>query len=439
MNILLTNAHSARNAGDHALLRSAIDLLKRHFPGCTITIALNDPASYEPRAGEEVVGSFLFWFIEGASGRWRTSEEFARGGVWLLRALAAARFGRRKASAAPQPATGRSTPFHALLDAYRRADLVVSCPGHIFMSGQGIGVPLHLALLCLGFAARVGKPYYILPQSIGPIRRRERGAVRRVLNRARLVELRDEPSREIVAGLKLAHDRVRVLPDVALGYHGESDLSQWARILAGKIPERPLLGVTVINWAGHDRVSGDSPAYEQEIATAVALFLKKHGGTAVFFPQVIGPSQREDDRPPAFRIAERLSAEGLHAIALDVAWTPDQLQAAYGQMDLFLGTRLHSVILALSARTPSYAIAYRHKTQGIMAMLGLEEWVNNIRTLDGKELAERLDALWQQRHEVAAQATAAIAALQPGIEEAGRLIAEDFETYGAAARSLSGQ
>lgn len=433
MKILLTNAHSARNGGDHALLQNAIDLLKRHFPGSTVTVALNDPASYSPREGEEVVPSFLFWFIEGATGAWRPFEELLRGLMWILRALLATLRRRPPAKRRARPA-----PYTALIDAYRSADLVVSCPGHIFISGQGIGLPLHLALLCLGYGARMGKPLYILPQSIGPLRRRERPAVRRVLNRVRLVELRDELSREIVDSLKLSHDRVRVLPDLALGYEGSGDLGPWMRFTQSHDLPRPLLGVTVIHWEGHDRIKGDNDAYEAAVGGAVAAFLRAHGGAAIFFPQVTGPSQREDDRPPARRIVDRLTDEGLRAYALDMVWAPGQLQAAYGQMDLFLGTRLHSVILALSARTPSHAIAYRHKTQGIMEMLGLERWVSEIRTLDAAALARDLEELWEQREGVKAQAADAIEALRPQIELAGQLIAEDYEHHGAAARSLPG-
>ena len=78
MNILLINVHSAANAGDRVLLEVALAQLRRLFPGCAVTVAMNDPA---PVDGAEVVGSFITWLRRPAPhGGWR-------GGALLLAPL----------------------------------------------------------------------------------------------------------------------------------------------------------------------------------------------------------------------------------------------------------------------------------------------------------------------------------------------------------------
>ena len=47
MKILLVNLHSSRNAGDDVLTRVTVDLLLRYFPEAKLTLAMNDPDSFE--------------------------------------------------------------------------------------------------------------------------------------------------------------------------------------------------------------------------------------------------------------------------------------------------------------------------------------------------------------------------------------------------------
>ena len=54
------------------------------------------------------------------------------------------------------------------------------------------------------------------------------------------------------------------------------------------------------------------------------------------------------------------------------AYAPERLIQLYGQMDAYIGMRLHGAILAMLGGTPAMAIAYEEKTPGIFASLGLE-------------------------------------------------------------------
>ena len=63
-------------------------------------------------------------------------------------------------------------------------------------------------------------------------------------------------------------------------------------------------------------------------------------------------------------------------------------------MDVFLGTRMHSNIFALSGRVPVIAIGYLHKTQGIAAQVGIEDWVIDIQDIEAAGLISKFDQLW---------------------------------------------
>jgi colanic acid/amylovoran biosynthesis protein len=423
MNILVTNVHSARNAGDRILLEVTLKELQTQFPGCKITIAMNDPHSYAPDQSIQAIGSLTHWFQDD-DGAWRRLAVLTA--PWLfLQALTFALIRRWTRRKLPLLAAAEQ---RRLLHAYADADLIVSCPGNFFFSGSGLGVPFFLAALALAYGRLIGKPLYMMPQTIGPLRRRrEQRAIRWLLAHVRVVLLRDETSAAAVKAIGLRHPRCYVLPDVAFLYRGDNDLTLLAQAQA-ELPglARPLVGVTVINWRGHDRHHARPELYEAAIAAALRAFLKAHGGAAILFPHVCGPSAAEDDRPPSRRIADQLRREGLPVVALAAEATPAQLQTAYGQMDLFLGTRLHSNIFALTAGTPVLAIAYQYKTHGVMRMLGLEDWVIDIQQATPEGVTTALEKLWQERAALRAQLQQTLPEIQRQARQAAAWIRADL-------------
>ena len=58
-NILLLNVHSYCNAGDAAMTEVAKGQLRQNFPGCRITVMINDPPSYP--GAEDTVISLTHW------------------------------------------------------------------------------------------------------------------------------------------------------------------------------------------------------------------------------------------------------------------------------------------------------------------------------------------------------------------------------------------
>ncbi len=424
MNILVTNVHSGRNAGDQVLLSATLAELRANFQDCDITVAMNDPRSWLPHPRVNVVGSFTYWF-QGDDGSWRKPALPAA--PWLLlQAIAAALLYRWLGWTPPLLLT---RPQRALLCAYRNADLVLSCPGNFFFSGSGIGLPFFLAVLSLLYGWLVGKPLYMMPQTIGPLRRRrEQRTMRWLLEHVRIVLLRDEVSRAALEAIGLRHPRCHVVPDIAFLYRDDGDLTLLDQAQAGLAAlSRPLVGVTVINWHGHDPHRARPEVYEASVAAGLRTLLRAQGGTAILFPQVRGPSVAEDDRPPAQRIAHQLRSEGLPVVALDGEPTPAQLRAAYGQMDIFLGTRLHSNIFALTMGTPVLAIAYQYKTRGIMSMLGLEDWVIEIGQVTPDRLSEMLVRLWEERAPVREHIRLVLPEIQCRARQACTWIRADFE------------
>ena len=85
---------------------------------------------------------------------------------------------------------------------------------------------------------------------------------------------------------------------------------------------------------------------------------------------------------------------------IDNEYSPEELKGVIGQCDLFIGARMHANIAATSMCVPTLAIAYSHKSYGIMRMLGMEKYVLDFRTMTFDEMTARIDDLWVNREKI---------------------------------------
>jgi colanic acid/amylovoran biosynthesis protein len=428
MNILLVNLHSSCNAGDDALTDEAVRQLAEQFPEASFTLAMNDPDSYRGRG--QALGSFTSWVKpipqDGSPSRWRW-RAFPALVIHSLLAVAGYRLTRR-----PWypflPAERR-----VLLQSYFRADMVISAAGNFLYTSGMVGLPFLLALFTIYYGRLAGKPLYTLPQTLGPIRRRwERRLAKAVLSRTRLVLIRDPISEEVWRTWNVQGPRWTMLPDLAFARPCERDTQEALALLEEyglrSNQGRPWLGVTLIHWGAQSRTFDRQRAYEETIEAAIRDFVTTHAGRAILFAQVQGPTQAEDDREPARRVLARLEDLADQVVLIDRRVTPPVLKATYGQMDLFLGTRLHSNIFALTEGVPVLAIGYQYKTRGVLRLLNLEEWVLDIEAAHREALLPLLHKAWAERENIRAHLQKALPVVREQASRAGALVASDFHS-----------
>lgn len=424
LNILMINLHSSRNAGDDALTLVTMQQLKAVFPGARITLAINDPTSYS--GDEQTVGSFFVWVKrlgQDLRSRWRW---LAMPGLVLDSILAVITFrllGRPVFIAI-------SRYQQALLSAYFEADLVISCAGNFLYTSGRLGLQLLMSIFAMAYAWMAGKPLYMMPQTIGPLERGwERALTRWIVSKMRVILVREPITYRELKAIGVSHPRCYQVPDVAFVLPSAPRQAA-VRLLAEHgvdvRRDRPLLGITLINWAGQNPRFARQVQYEKAVADAARAFITRHGGHIVLFSQVWGPTQTEDDRIPARRVAAQLGDLVRHVVLVESPLPPDLLKSAYGLMDIFIGTRMHSNVFALSEGVPLVAIEYRFKTRGIMRMLGLERWVVDIQQVDGPGLIEVLEAAWMERDTIRETIRQMMPLITEQAARASAIIAEDF-------------
>lgn len=283
-----------------------------------------------------------------------------------------------------------------VLEAYSGSDIVVGCGGG-YLGGYKFSSLLHAYRIYLG--KLFGKPIAICAQSIEPMPSTlVRGLTKYFLKKMEIVMVREELSMRYLEsiGVKtnviLTADPAFIVPTVSR--------KEAQRLLASEGIHRDghlLVGITTRSWGfrGFERRRERLDNFISAIAKTIN-FLISENAKITFFPQVIYLG--DDDRIISRKIQSIVSDSRVTVLEKD--HSPQQLRGMIGEMDLFIGTRMHSNIFSTSMGVPTVAIAYQRKTHGVMAMLEMSDYVLDVSDITYEELVSKINDLLDNQHSV---------------------------------------
>lgn len=386
LNVLLTN-NATLNTGDAAILLGTMRILE-HAYGQPIRYTVRDQ---QPEVAERHYPEICFrpWPHHNM---WRPPPVPRIGRV--LRRANRARY-EVGIWAAADGRPGRFLLTRAeRTDAaeYARADLVISTGGTYLVENYRLE-PL---ILDLQLAQRMRRPHVLFTQSMGPFTQPKTSKVlRRILEGADLVLLRDARSREHVEALG-AVATLEVTADSAFALADEATL---ARAAAARSPQgdgQPLrVAVSVREWrhfATVDPAQGMA-SFRRAVAELVTHLVQRRGAQVVFVSTCQGvPEYWTDDARVAGEIVALLEPSVAEQVAVDGEFRrPEALLELLSGYDLVVSTRMHLAILALCTGVPVLPISYEFKTDELFARLGVGDWVQDIECATGPGLIEAVD------------------------------------------------
>lgn len=394
--ILITNAWSWYNKGDAAIVITMADALRKYIPAAEICILSHtteiDRLKYK-KYGIKVLEGLRF---PKSNKRWRVAKgldmfsRLCRHSLWAI----SYRFLNKDI----KYLKGEEVK---ILEEYANADIIISCGGEVIWGGS-LYIFFNLYEIFLG--KLLGKPVVIYSQSLGPFR----GVISKILakfflNKADLITLREEISLRYLQMIGVNKLSIFITADSA--FLLQPILPQKSKELLMKEGinlQKTHVGITLRHWIFPNSINPEAKfkAYITEISKIVDFLIEKLNSTVIFFPQVMVPnSEFEDDKIVAQEVFKGVThKESFKILVKDYA--PEELKGMIGQMDLFIGTRMHSNIFSTSMCVPTVAIGYRHKTEGIMKTLGLEEYVCNINNLKFKDVSKKIKEAWINKEKI---------------------------------------
>ncbi|MDY6785544.1 MAG: polysaccharide pyruvyl transferase CsaB [Cyanobacteriota bacterium] len=237
----------------------------------------------------------------------------------------------------------------AVLQALRSCQVFIWGGGSLMQDATSFVSPLYYGGL-MALAQQQGLTTIAWAQGLGPFKRRLiREVTKRTLQGCAAVSVRDRASAQLVAdwGMTplLAPDPVWALEDKPVA--GLGNLSS------------PQIAVTL---RSHPQLT---PRRLQTLTQAL-IHLQKATEACI----LLVPFQHSQDLDIARAIASQLP--GTHEIVL--LDDPRQLKGLYRGVEMAIGMRLHSLIMAASQQCRCFALSYDPKVTQLMAQLDLPGW-----------------------------------------------------------------
>lgn len=258
--------------------------------------------------------------------------------------------------------------------------------------------------ILLGIILR--KKVVIFAQSIGPFDNRfVRAIVRSILNRVDLITVRDERSLNYLQEYNINRPPIHLTADPAflLDSAPSERVNEIFNVECIYEKTKPLIGISISRGSFKRSISskgdlkGKSQEYIMVMSETINYLIKQFDASIIFIPHVIIPT--EDDRivfEEVYQFVE--NKDRFKLITGD--YTSDELKGIIGKCDLFIGSRMHTIIAATSMYVPAIAIAYSHKMPSLMKMLGQEKYVCDVMSVTFDELVFKIDEVWYNRFEI---------------------------------------
>lgn len=367
-NLVITNVYCYLNKGDAGIVIAMLDKLRDKFDNPTIKIISLYPELDKDKYGDdvEVIAPSISVYKKD-NGIVKSIRNILTFFVMTIKE--------------------KIHCYDSMLKAFSDADLIISCGGG-YMQSFGIKHFLtdfiyHYSQL---YAAKLMKKRYVIfAQTIGPFDKWTKKIVKPIIEKASLVLTREPVSYKFVNDNFDCKNNI-LTSDVAFLLESDN--------LDFDIDNTKInIGITIRDWNFPGKPN--SVLLKRNYIESIIAFVKhtlENNSRVVFYfmPQCIGPNS-DNDLFIMNEISSVISSSRVHFIQTDL--TLGQLKGLYGKMNFFIGMRMHSNIFALGADIPCLAISYDRKTDGIMQLFNMTQYVINVEKITEQILTDRFHEL----------------------------------------------
>ncbi|MFO7869810.1 MAG: polysaccharide pyruvyl transferase family protein [Kiritimatiellia bacterium] len=386
--LCVLGSNSGRNAGDSAILSSIVGNISELRPGTRFEVPVPSKKNlYSRFSGKNVraVG-MMPWYLS-------------------LRFL------------------GLPTVFSIM-----RSDVVLITDGIIF--DVRLFNPLFNFLIQLVFLVPLARLFrrkvVCLLVGVGPLDTRAgRAFASFVCRRCDDIYVRESHSRKLLEMTGVPCDRIREYADAAFACVSAGP-ERGRQILkeTGLRESEELIGINVNTyidrWLGKNRGSMGRRQFSSELAAGIDAIIERTGSKVCFvLTQVMD-----------IQVAETVRAKSAHsediAVLSNRDYSPEEMMSAVGEMRVFVGMRLHSLILATAVNTPCVGLIYAPKVRHFMELTGMEEFAMELSDLTAGRLADKVHDMLKRESQLREKIERNSARLREKAREGFRDFAEKY-------------
>ncbi len=305
-------------------------------------------------------------------------------GLGLL-LFSGAKLGRMRLESLLGPTTAQ------VIDAYEKADLVVSAPGGPYFGDIYRNHEL-VHWFYIWLASLYRKPVFLYATSAGPFETPGLNAIRRYLYRKfDVLCTRENLSAAHIEGLLGPGTEVHVTADSALQQtFAPMPRESYFRGDRTHLAEKFVVAVSLLDfrYPGASDVDTRKRHYDATMVETLSHLAAQRDCHFLFFPQLYGAVHQ--DAPYLERMARELP-EGSSWEVVSTELDSDTHRELFAMSDFHVASRYHPAIFGNSGLTPGICIYYEHKALGFMQQLGLERLAFDIWDVQASELCDAID------------------------------------------------
>lgn len=384
--ILITTAGNSLNKGEMAMVLSTTSILKKNVPNISFTILskrfavdrenykkynLNVIEQHWIKKNNSNLKTLLFAGLE-------TSRTLSYGILWRL--LNNFKFDLK-------------SPY---INVFRQHDMIIELSGDCFTDGYGV-IPYFYYLFPLVMGILLKKDVIIYAQSIGPFESNIMKHIGKIiLNRCKLVTIREDITKNYLE--KIGYNKFVSTADSAF-LLDPMPLKKIDGVILHD--SKPLIGICISeSLSRYSKLNGSKTEYNTHIDVMVKVIdylTEQLDANVLLIPHVYDTVGGHDDR--AIEHTCYTKSKNKNRIKLiEEEYSPDILKEIISHCDLFIGSRMHSTIAAVSTYVPTIAIAYSHKTHGIIGtLLEQEEYVIDVKDMEYNNIVSKIHSAWKDR------------------------------------------
>ncbi len=320
----------------------------------------------------------------------------------------------------------------AVWNEYLTANIIIKGHDGTFGVGGSMGGPLLYPLYLPFFAKILNKPSVLYAGSV-PRSKRFRfifeNLYRLALNNMDLITLRETTSYKNLLAIGAKEKNVFVTADLAFLLK-PVQLKRIKEIMAEEgIDDSStlLIGMTITREiASKSTPELDADRSYHNHISMMGEFIDKivntHNAKFVFIPHCIGFGRNLDDRIAAEDIYNICNSKS-NIKLITTEYDAQELKGLIGELDFFIGERVHSVINALSMKVPSICISFSDdKRLDMLKLIGQEDAICHVENLNLDQLVIKFNLMWSMKATIQKDLTERIKEIQNQSRRNGGLL-----------------
>jgi polysaccharide pyruvyl transferase WcaK-like protein len=242
-----------------------------------------------------------------------------------------------------------------------------------------------------------GKPYCLLPQTIGPFNDEKiRKKAIKSIEGATMVMARDRQSYDYVKENAPAQKNIREYIDVAF-------YMPYKRIEFSKDSIHVGINISSLLWHGgysRDNQFGLKGDYQQIVKSLIDYFLSLPNVTLHLIGHVVGAERHiENDYAVNYDIWKE-HGNNPRLVLAPLALTPVDVKGYIAGMDFFMGARMHATIGAFSSGVPVVPMAYSRKFNGLFVDTLQYNHLADLKSMSETEVLDKVKEAFSKREEL---------------------------------------